>query len=306
MTTRIAVIGPGAIGGTIAAWLSQVPSHEITVCTRTPFDKLIVEVPEGRTLNVTPTVLSDPGRAQAVDWAIAVTKTYDTAGAARWLTRLVGPTTRVAVVQNGVEHLERFAGRVPIDRTLPVIVDIPVERSGPGRIRQRRQGDVTVPAGELGAAFVELFAGTALTPKTTDDFLSASWRKLALNSASVVNALALRPAGLARDARAATLMRAIAAEAVAVGRAAGAHLDDGLPGEVIARYLASPPDQTNSLLADVRAGRPLEVDARNGVIVRLGQRLGIATPLNAMAVAILEASAAIDPSGAVRSGAASG
>ena len=298
MKTRIAVIGPGAIGGTIAAWLSQV--HDVTVCARTPFDELVVEVPGDRTLVARPAVLTEPERAQEVDWAITVTKTYDTPGAARWLARLVGPATRVAIVQNGVEHLERFAGVVPEGRTLPVIVDIPADRLGPGRIRQRRQGDITAPAGELGAAFVALFDGTDLTPATTPDFLSASWRKLALNSASVVNALALRPAGLVRDAKAAALMRAITAEAVAVGRAVGARLDDGLPDEVIARYFASPPDLANSLLADRRAERPLEIDARNGVIVRLGERLGVPTPLNAMAVTILEASVAIDAAGAVR------
>jgi 2-dehydropantoate 2-reductase len=300
MTTRIAVIGPGAIGGTIAAWLSQVPGHEITVCARTPFEELVVEVPGDRTLLARPTILTEPARAQPVDWAITVTKTYDTAGAARWLARLVGPATRVAIVQNGVEHLERFAGVAPEGRTLPVIVDIPAERSGPGRIRQGRHGDITVPEGELGTAFVALFAGTALTPATTNDFLSSSWRKLALNSASVVNALALRPAGLVRDAKAAALMRAITAEAVAVGRAVGARLDEGLPDEVIARYRASPPDQTNSMLADRRADRPLEIDARNGVIVRLGERVRVPTPLNAMAVTILEASVAIDAAGAAR------
>jgi len=272
----------------------------VTICARTPFDELVVDVPGDRTIVARPTVLTDPARAQPVDWAITVTKAYDTVGAARWLARLVGPATRVAVVQNGVEHLERFAGVAPEGRTLPVIVDIPAERSGPGRIRQRRHGDITVPDGELGAAFVALFAGTALTPATTNDFLSASWRKLALNSASVVNALALRPAGLVRDAKAAALMRAVTAEAVAVGRAVGARLDDGLPDEVIARYLASSPDQANSLLADRRADRPLEIDARNGVIVRLGERLGVPTPLNAMAVAILEASVAIDAAGAAR------
>lgn len=300
MTTRIAVIGPGAVGGTIAAWLAQVPGHEVTICARTPFEELVVEVPGDRTIIARPTVLTEPARAEPADWAITATKAYDTVGAARWLARLVGPATRVAVVQNGVEHLERFAGVAPEGRTLPVIVDIPAERSSPGRIRQRRHGDITVPEGELGAAFVALFDGTALTPTTTNDFLSASWRKLALNSASVVNALALRPAGLVRDAKAAALMRAVTAEAVAVGRALGARLDDGLPDEVIARYLASPPDQANSMLVDRRADRPLEIDARNGVIVRLGERLGVPTPLNAMAVAILEASAAIDAAGAVR------
>jgi 2-dehydropantoate 2-reductase len=300
MTLRIAIVGPGAIGGTIAAWLSQVPDHEVTVCARTPFDELVVEVPGGRTLAAHPNVLTEPDRAETVDWAITVTKAYDTPGAARWLARLVGPATRLAIVQNGVEHLERFAGLAPDGRTLPVIVDIPAERSGPGRIRQHRHGDITVPAGVLGTTFVALFAGTALTPKTTHDFLSASWRKLVLNSASVVNALALRPAGLVRDANAAALMRAVAAEATAVGRAMGARLDDGLPDEVVARYLASPPDQANSMLVDRRADRPLEIDARNGVIVRLGKRLGVPTPLNAMAVAILEASVAIDARGALR------
>ena len=290
MTMRIAVVGPGAIGGTIAAWLSEVPGVELIVCARTRFDKLLVEVPEGRTIEATPEVLTDPSSARAVDWAITVTKTYDTEGAARWLKGLVGPETRVAVVQNGVEHLDRFADLVPRDRTLPVIIDIPAERSGPGRIRQRRQGDITVPAGDLGHSFVALFVGSGLAPKETEDFLSASWRKLALNSAAAVNALALKPAILARNEKAAGVMRAVAAEAVAVGRAVGARLDDGLPEEVIARYLASPPDQTNSLLADRLARRPLEIDARNGVIVRLGAKLGIPTPLNAMAVAVLEAS----------------
>lgn len=115
-----------------------------------------------------------------------------------------------------------------------------------------------------------------------------------------MNALALRPAGLVRDAKAAALMRAVTAEAVAVGRAVGARLNDGLPDEVIARYLASPPDQANSMLMDRRADRPLEIDARNGVIVRLGERAGVRTPLNAMAIAILAASVAIDGAGAVR------
>jgi 2-dehydropantoate 2-reductase len=289
MTTSIAVIGPGAIGGTLAAWLARVPGNAVTVCARTPFDVLVVEVPEGRAIEARPRVLVDPSDASVVDWVISVTKTYDSAGAARWIERLVGATTCVAVVQNGVEHLERFAGLVARERTLPVIVDIPAERTAPGRIRQRRHGDITVPSGELGERFVALFAGTSLTPRTTDDWVSAAWRKLALNSAGVVNALTQRPAGVVRNEKAAALMRAIAAESMAVGRAVGARLPETLPDEVLERVRASAPDSVNSLLADRLAGRPMELDARNGVIVRLGALHGVPTPLNAMAVAILEA-----------------
>jgi 2-dehydropantoate 2-reductase len=288
--TRIAVIGPGAIGGTLAAWLSQAPGNEVTLCVRTPFERLVVEVPGGRVLEATPRVLTDPSASTPVDWVITVTKTYDTEGAARWLAPLVGPTTALAVVQNGVEHMQRFAGRLPRERILPVIVDIPAERSAPGRIKQRRDGTVTAPTGDLGTRFAALFAGTPLTLSLTDDFLTAAWRKLALNSAGVVNALTRKPAGIVRKEKVAALIRAIAAETVAVGNAAGAHLPEDLPDEVVARFLASAPDSINSLLADRLSGRPMELDARNGIVVRLGAEHGIPTPLNAMAVAILEAS----------------
>ena len=61
------------------------------------------------------------------------------------------------------------------------------------------------------------------------------------------------------------------------------------PTHVVERYRASQPDAVNSLLADRLAGRPTEIDARNGIIVRLGAAHGVPTPLNQMAVAIIEA-----------------
>lgn len=281
---KIAVVGPGAIGATLAAWLAQV--HEVVVCARTPFSRLVVDTPQGL-LDVELPVLTDPTQAGPVDWVLNVTKTYDVAAAARWLDVLLGPTSSLAIVQNGVEHMSRFS--VAPERTLPVIIDIPAERSAPGRARQRRDGAITVPAGDLGRGFCALFEGTGLAAHTTDDFTTAAWRKLALNSAAVVSALTLRPASVVQNEKAANLMREIVREAILVGRAVGAKLDDGLAEEVIERGRAAPPDTVNSLLADCLAKRPTEIDARNGIIVRLGAQHGIATPLNEMAVALIEA-----------------
>ena len=84
-------------------------------------------------------------------------------------------------------------------------------------------------------------------------------------------------------------MRGLIRECIAVGRAEGADLPDGLADDVVAGYRAGPADSVNSMLADRLAGRPMEIDARNGVIVRLGTRHGIATPLNAMAATLLRA-----------------
>jgi 2-dehydropantoate 2-reductase len=282
---RIAVIGAGAIGGTLAAWLAQ--AHDVTICLRTPFADLEVETPEGM-IRAAPRVLTDPAEAEPVDWVIAATKTYDSAAAAAWLPGLLGPETRLAVVQNGVEHRERFP-MVPQDRTVPVIIDLPAERTAPGRIVQRRPGTIHVPDDAAGTAFAALFDGTIIEATTTPDFVTAAWRKLAINCSGIVSAITLRPAEVANDEGVADVMRGLVRECIAVGRAEGATLPDSLADKVVVWTTRAHPDSVNSLHADHLAGRPMELDARNGVIVRLGERHGIPTPLNKALAALLAA-----------------
>ncbi|MES2444043.1 MAG: 2-dehydropantoate 2-reductase [Pseudomonadota bacterium] len=283
----IAVVGPGAVGGTVAAWLDRA-GHDVGLCVRTPFEGLAVDTPEGP-IAANPRQLRDPGEAGPVDWVLVTTKAYDVAGAARWLERLAGPGTRVAVLQNGVEHVARFAEHVPAAQILPVMVDIPAERDAPGRIRQRRRGAMLVPAGVDGRDFAGFFAGTGIDVDETDDFLSAVWRKLCVNSAGAVMALTLEGNGVAWREPAAGVMRALVAECIAVGRAEGADLDESLIEGVVQGYRDGPRDGKNSIHADREAGRPMEWDARNGVVVRLGQKHGIATPVSAAVTGLLAA-----------------
>ncbi|HST57643.1 MAG TPA: 2-dehydropantoate 2-reductase [Longimicrobium sp.] len=285
---KVAVVGPGAIGTVVAAWLAQDAAIELTVCARTPVDGLEVYAPSG-VLRASPSVLAEPEGGETMDWILISTKAYDAEGAARWLPGLLGPETRIAVLQNGVEHVERFAPWVDAGRITPCVVDIPAERTGPGRVMQRRAGSIVVPRGEAGEAFVRLFAHTAIDVSTTGDFTTRAWRKLAVNCAGAVSALTLQPAGVAHREGAAEVMRALVRECVAVGRTAGARLSDGLADDIVEGYRAGPTDSINSLHADRRAGRRMEIDARNGVIVRLGRRAGIPTPVNATIVALLEA-----------------
>ncbi|WP_420139188.1 2-dehydropantoate 2-reductase [Sphingomonas sp.] len=290
MPTRIAIIGPGAIGGSVAVWLAQSQGLEVTLCARTPFERLVVETPNG-TIEAKPEILTQPAQANPFDWVLIATKAYDASGTAAWLQALVGPTTQVAVLQNGVEHVARFAAVVPADRILPAIVDIPGERSAPGRIRQRRLGTIVVPDGPAGDAFVRLFAATPIAVATSDDFRTVAWTKLAFNCAGAISALVMKPGGVAWREGIADIQRAMVRECVSVGRAEGAHLPEHLPDIVIDKYREAPRDSINSIHADRAAGRPMELDARNGVIVRLGQVHGIPTPINATIVALLEAAA---------------
>src|ERR1700743_3845074 len=133
---RIAIVGVGAIGGVTASLLQQAGGHELLLCTRRPTSALLVETPNS-SISVQATFVTDPAEAVEVDWVIVATKAYDVAGAAKWLERLTANGVPVAVLQNGVEHRERFALYVPTERILPVMVDCPAERQAIDRTRQR-------------------------------------------------------------------------------------------------------------------------------------------------------------------------
>jgi 2-dehydropantoate 2-reductase len=193
------------------------------------------------------------------------------------------------VIQNGVEHVQRFEKHIDRERIVPVMIDLPVDRLSPGRTVQRGPAVMVVPAGDNGADFLKLFAHTNFDAKQTDDFTTAVWRKLCLNSAGAVSAVLLKPVGIVHHDGVAELMRAIVRECVLVGRAEGATLPDSLPDEIVAGAKRAPRDAGNSILADRRANRPMEYDARNGVIVRRGAKHGIPAPMNALMATLLEA-----------------
>src|SRR5579871_4426412 len=285
---RIAIVGVGAIGGVVAGLLQSAGRHELVLCVRRPLAELVVETPDG-TVRVEATIVTEPPAAPSVDWVMVATKAYDVAGAAKWLERLCVQGAPLAVLQNGVEHRERFAPYVAAEKIVPVIVDCPAERKSPERIVQRGGMSLKVPEGGLGAEFVGLFAGTAADAAVVPDWVTVAWRKLCHNSAGVLSALLLRPNEVMHDDAIGDVAQQIVRECVAVGRAEGAVLGDAVPDEVLVAYRKAARDGVNSMLADRLAGRPMEIDARNGVIVRSGRKHGIPTPSNSMAVALLEA-----------------
>lgn len=283
----IAVVGPGAIGATVATLLARA-GHAVTLCARTPVTRLVIDAPDGR-IEAAPPVWTDPAAARPVDWVMICTKAYDVAGAAAWLAELIGPATRVAVLQNGVEHRARFAGLVAPEWLVPVIVDIPAERIGPGRITVHRYGTLTAPDDTAGRAFAALFADAPLDGRVSADWTTVAWRKLAINSCGIALTLIDRPFGAARQPGVAAALHMLAEECAAVGRAEGADLPPGLADEVVAYYRAQAPGLRNSLHNDLRAGRPLELDARDGVVVRLGERHGVPTPAHRLLIGLVEA-----------------
>ncbi|MEJ0059383.1 MAG: 2-dehydropantoate 2-reductase [Terricaulis sp.] len=141
---RIAVIGPGAIGATIAAYLSRNADVQLSICARTPFEEIVLEAPAG-TLRASPPIYLEHKRATIADWVIVATKAYDNESVSAWLPHVADAATRLAVLQNGVEHAERFHLTFDAFRILPTVIDLRSERIGPGHVRERRTGQSMSP-----------------------------------------------------------------------------------------------------------------------------------------------------------------
>ncbi|MDP9104824.1 MAG: 2-dehydropantoate 2-reductase [Candidatus Eremiobacteraeota bacterium] len=276
---KVAIVGPGAVGGAVSAHLATVDGIEQFLCARTPLAFITLETEQGRLFSKPRVHLTLRG-VEVADWVIVATKAYDNSRAAAWLPPMTGDRTRVAVLQNGVDHVERFAPYFNRDRILETVVDVPVDRIAPGHLRERRPGLICVPDTDAGRDFCALFQRSSLRVQTAADFVTAAWRKLCFNSAGAVSAIALSRDAVTHHGAACDLARLLAAECAAVGRAEGAVLAADIVEEVL-EDLKRPNAGVNSLLADRLAGRPMEVHERNGIIVQKGAKHRIPTPANA-------------------------
>jgi 2-dehydropantoate 2-reductase len=287
----VAVIGLGSIGGVAAGCLAAAGRHDVVACVRRPLERLTLDAPGGTT-EVPLRALTDPAQAQPANWVLLCTKAHQTAAAAPWLKRLCTPSTRVAVLQNGIDQVRSVAPLARGATVLPVIVYYNGERlaSDHVRLRQGADQDVTVSDDETGRAFAQLLQGTPLHVKLAADVRTLLWRKLLINAvANPITALTLQRQKVLRRPDVQELCLAILDEAAKVGRADGANLADDEAARALATLFTFSGGLGTSMYFDRLAGRQLEVEALTGAIVAAGERSGIATPLNKALLTLLRA-----------------
>ena len=287
----VAVIGLGGVGGGAAGSLAAAGRHDILACTRQPIARFTLERAEG-TVEAPLCVLTDPASAKPVDWVLVCTKTHQTAAAAPWLARLCTPATRVAVLQNGIDHVARVAPLARGGTIVPVLVYYNGERLAPDRVRIRHAGsyDAVVADDEPGLAFVDLFEDTSLRIIRSGDFATLAWRKLLINAvANPITALTLQRQAVLRRPDVQELCRGVLDEAVAAARAEGIKLAEDETARTIATLHNFSGELGTSMYFDRLAGRRLEVEALTGAIVAAGDRHGMAMPLNRALLTLLRA-----------------
>jgi 2-dehydropantoate 2-reductase len=284
--TLVAVVGPGAIGATVAAAVQRAGA-ELLLCGRTPHERIVVEREGGGSEIVPGPVLTDPADVPGpADLVLLAVKAHQTAAAAPFLRALCRNGTVVVVLQNGVEQRELVGPHAPGATVLPAVVWVPVEALAPAHVRVRGDLRLTLPDEPAARAIAELIDGVELA----HDYATHAWRKLAINAVAGLMVLTGRRAAMFRRPDVRALARALAAETLAVARAEGADLPDAVADELVDEFAAMPEDLGSSILFDYEAGRQLEWDARNGVVARLGAKHGVPTPVSDVIVPLLAAS----------------
>lgn len=284
----IALIGPGAIGTTIAAALHEVDRAPL-LCGRTAHSQLTLRHDEGEIVVPGPVLTEPTSIQQPVDLLFVAVKTTQVTESAAWLAALCDENTVVCALQNGVEQKAQLAPLVNGATVLPSVVWFPAQREPDASVWLRAKPRLTLPDVSQTQRVVEALNGTRCAVDLSADFLSIAWRKLLQNAAAGLMVLANRRAGMFSRDDITDLALAYLRECLAVARAEGAVLNDDVPQEIVGNFQRAPADLGTSILADRQANRPLEWNIRNGVIQRLGHAHGMAVPISDVLVPLLAA-----------------
>ncbi|MFA7505897.1 MAG: 2-dehydropantoate 2-reductase [Burkholderiaceae bacterium] len=290
---KIAVMGAGAVGCYYGARLHQA-GHEVVLIGR----PALVEAVNERGLRLQSKdfdgflPLSASDSAQAITGAGLVlfcVKSGDTESAGAAMKPHLAADPTVLCLQNGVGNAERLTAVLGRE-AVPAVVYVATEMGGPGHVVHHGRGELVIGPSAGSEEAARLLSEAGVKTRVTASVQDALWAKLTVNCAyNALSALTQLPYGelLARPGFR-EIMTDVIGECQAVCKASGATL----PGSILADTLAiadTMPAQRSSTAQDVARGRRSEIDFINGYVLREGERLGIATPVNRVLHALVRA-----------------
>jgi 2-dehydropantoate 2-reductase len=308
MVIKVGILGTGAVGGYYGGMLARagVPvvfvgrPAQVTVLEAQGL-RLQTQSFDERVSVVASEKVAALGDCQLV---LCCVKSGDTETAGDQLAPVLAPDAVVLSLQNGVDNARRLAARLPPAQAVaPAVVYVASEMAAPDHVRHHGRGELVLarwpaaPGRPPPEAVQALFEAAGVPVTLADDVDAALWSKLVLNCAyNALSAISRLPYGrLRRGEGVEATLREIVGECQAVAAARGVALPD--PWPAVERIAATMPGQFSSTAQDLMRGRPSEIDHLNGFIVRQGQALGIATPVNQTLhalVKLLEAPPAAD------------
>jgi len=295
---RIAVLGVGGVGGYFGARLAQAGRDVVFLARGRQLEALRsrglrVDSPVGDVH--LPRVAVDPGPG-GFDLVLLGVKAWQVPEAAQSVASLLAPDGVVLPLQNGVEAADQLAAVVGQTRVVGGLCRIVVFVAEPGRILHGgidpriEVGELTGAPGPGVARVRDAFDGAVgVTVSVADDIRAALWEKfLFIAPVSAVGAVTRQPVGVYRSVtEARALLEAAMHEVAAIARVRGVALAPTAVASTLAYFDSVPADATASMQRDIAEGRPSELEAQVGAVVRLGRDAGVPTPANAFLYASL-------------------
>ncbi len=285
----VAIVGPGAVGASVAAALHDA-GEPVLLCGRRPLPGIEVRRDGHGPVLVPGPVHTDPQTLSGpADLVFLAVKATQNAAATPWLRALCAPGTVVCVLQNGVEQVASVAPLAGAATVVPAGVWFPAEVHADGWVWLRGELRLSLPDDPAARVVADALGPTWCSVQLSADFVTEAWHKLLVNAVSGFMVLTGRRMGSFRRADVASLAEAYLAECLAVARCEGAALPDDLPARTVRNFQSMPDDLGTSILTDRQAGRPLEWQERNGVILRRAKAHGLPAPISEVIVPLLAA-----------------
>ncbi len=286
-------MGVGAVGGYFGGRLAHAGHEAVFIARGATLDALRaeglrVESPEGD-FRVRPSIAtSEPAEAGPVELVLLGVKAWQVPAAAPGLAPLVAEGGMVVPLQHGVEAAGQLAAALGPEPVLGGLCKIIAMQVAPAHIRHLGAepvvsfGELDGPPSERVARLRAAFEEAGVRAQTPDDIHGAIWEKfLFICPVSGVGALTGSPLGAFRGEREPRrMLRTAMEEIVEVAAGHGVELRSDIVERTLGFLDKLPADGTSSLQRDLAAGRPSELDSQVGAVVRLGQAVGVETPVN--------------------------
>ena len=291
----VAVLGPGGVGGLLAGLLARAGAR--VVCLAGPDTAAAIGE---RGLSVRSRLFGDFTAAvdtaerldSPVDLCLVTVKATHLAAALERVPADVLREAALVPLLNGVEHVALLRQRYPDASILAAAIRVETTRTGPGEVLHESPFADVVLAGSGDdrrvRAVAELLQQAGVGVEVDGDETSVLWSKLSfLAPLALLTTHAQAPAGVVRQQRR-TDLEAVVGEVAAVARAEGASTE---ASAVLAFFDQVPPTMQSSMQRDAAAGRPLELEAIGGAVLRAAARHDLPVPVTTRLVDDLRAGA---------------
>ena len=290
---NIVIYGTGGVGGYFGARLAQA-GNTVTFIARGKHLEAIqknglqLKSPKGDYLVFPANATANIADVTDIDLILVCIKTWQLEAAAKEINRVLNEKTMVISLLNGVNNAEVLGTVIDKKHVLGGLCKVVSKIEDFGVINHLSFEPIIV-FGELDNVKTEraillekVFLNAGITTKLAENIQTEIWSKfLFISTISAIGALTRATVGeLMASPQLRKMMRQTADEIVAVAKAKGVYLSETMVEQQFKMIASQPYSTTSSLQRDMMEGKPSELEAQTGTVVKMGLELGIPTPVN--------------------------